>query len=130
MKRTAKYNAARSKAQELSLEVSIIDNAALYDGLENAGWFWNAGEGEWENLKRSTSMFENDDHTATGVLRLRVMCAPGDAERALELVQEALDSYGIGIEETSKAYPNRRGVGVSYYITAHLPKEAKHARKR
>jgi len=124
MKRTAKLNAALKQINALNLPTAS-EQATNYNNLERAGWYWNSKEGIWENLKRSNSMFKNDDGEPTGVIRLRLMAHPGDIDQFMEIVSEALDSYGITVVDESNLYPNRRGSGVRVYITATLPKEVK-----
>lgn len=121
MKHTAKYNAAVKTAAKVLPGEGGWDNATLYDHLEKKGWFWNAESGEWEDFRRSTSMFESDAGLPTGEFRLRLMCHPGDLDRLLELVNEALDTYGVAISEQSNPYPNRRGPGIRCYLTGKLP---------
>ena len=125
MKHTKKYEAAATCARRLEMTWSIIDQAGLYDQLEKAGWYWNSKLGEWENLKRSNSMFKNDDGKPTGVIRLRLMSHPGDMDQFMELISEALDTYGIKVVDESNLYPNRRSAGVRVYLTATLPIEVK-----
>lgn len=126
MRRTAKYKSAITRALIEKIPLgSKADQTVIYDILEKAGWYWNSKLGEWENLKRSNSMFKNDDGEPTGVIRLRLMSHPGDMERFMELMSEALDSYGIKVVDESNLYPNRRGAGVRVYLTATLPTEVK-----
>lgn len=126
MKRTAKYKAAiRIAATTVFVAQSMthLDNAALYDALEKKGWFWNADAGVWKNIKRSTSMFESDEKLPTGIFRLRLMCHPGDLDRCVEILREALDTYGVTIDEISNPYPNRKGPGMRVYLSAKLPEK-------
>ena len=98
----------------------MIDNDDLYAKLEDQGYFWDAETGKWSDFKKSTSIFENDNGLATGDCRLRLMAHPGDIDRLIETVTEALDSYSVRVTETSKQYPNRRGPGVRVYMTVQL----------
>lgn len=129
MRRTLKYEAALDCAAELldraELNRARKDNATLYDALERRGWFYDRDNGKWQHYKPSTSMFQADDGGATGVFRLRVMCEPRDLDRLLEIVNEALDTYGATITEQSNVYPNRRGPGVRCYLTGKLPEPKK-----
>ncbi len=125
MKRTAKYNAALTAASTVLDKAQMrrvrLNNAALYDALEFNGWFWDAEAGQWLNYRRSTSMFSTDEGLPTGEFRLRLMAHPGDMPRLIEVVTEALDTYGATVTETSNGYPNRRGPGLRVYMTARLP---------
>lgn len=130
MKRTAKFLAALKVAPDVisDAQMSLLargGNAGLYDALETAGRFWNAESGQWEDFKRSTSMFADDDGLATGQVRLRLMAHPKDIQRLKEVLTEALDTYGVTITDTSNEYPNRRGVGVRVYMTGQLPETKK-----
>jgi hypothetical protein len=50
------------------------------------------------------------------------MAHPDEIEDVLEIVQEALDTYGVQVIETSDQYPNRRGPGVRVYVTCMMRK--------
>jgi hypothetical protein len=124
MKRTAKFVAALNVAPQIlepaQFQLAKKDNDALYSALEEHGWFWDAEAVKWSDFKKSTSIFENDNGLATGDCRLRLMAHPGDIDRLIETVIEALDSYSVRVTETSKQYPNRRGPGVRVYMTVQL----------
>lgn len=131
-KKTKKYVEARRAAMAGELLAAaelreVLDNApALYAALERAGWFWDVQAGLWNDVKKSTSMFQTDAGLSTGAFRLRVMAHPGDVDRLLHILSEALDTYGCRIYETSNAYPNRRGPGLRVYLSCQLPdKEGK-----
>jgi hypothetical protein len=66
-------------------------------------------------------MFEDGDLQPTGVCRLRLMCHPGDMDRFVEIIREALDTYGVKVAEVSNAIPNRKGPGRRVYVTLLLP---------
>ena len=125
MKHTAKYNAAITTAQTIldkpALSKVKRDNATLYDALERKGWFWDAESGKWQDFKKSTSMFEGDDGLPTNQFRIRLMAHPDVMPKLVEVVTEALDTYGATVIETSNGYPNRRGPGLRVYMTAKLP---------
>lgn len=121
MKYTRKMNAALELCNKLGVGVRNLENDQVYDILEKRGYFWNAESGVWEDVKRSTSMFKDDAGLPTGTFRLRVMCDPRDLDHLLEIVNEALDTYGATISEQSNPYPNRRGPGVRVYLTGQLP---------
>ena len=128
-KQTAKYKAAVAQGRIQGLNHTFDDSAKLYDALERAGWFWDSEAGTWGQYQKSTSMFQDDEGLSTGVFRLRLMADPGDMDRLLELIQEALDTYAVVTTEVSPLYHNRRGPGVRHYLTCSLPKEVKRGRK-
>lgn len=125
MRKTLKYEAALDCAGEIlsraELNRARKANQSLYDALEQRGYFYDPPNGKWRHYKPSTSMFQGDDGLPTGTFRLRVMCNPGDLDRLLEIVNEALDTYGATMTEQSNVYPNRRGPGVRVYLTGQLP---------
>lgn len=124
MKHTAKLMAALRMINQLNLPTAS-EQSGIYNNLERAGYYWNSETQIWENLKRSSTMFANDDGLPTGVIRLRVMAHPGDMDQLMEVIRESLDSYGVTIQEESNPYPNRRGPGLRIYITGVLPKAVK-----
>jgi hypothetical protein len=121
MKRTAKFLAAVHVAKAAQIKrAEYLENDVLYSKLEAAGYFWQ--DGEWSNVRRSTSMFEGDDSTPTGIVRLRVMAHPADVDRAVTAVRSSLADHHAQVVEVSEQYPNRKGAGVRVYLTVHMSK--------
>jgi hypothetical protein len=118
MRRTKKYEAALKSARPLKIKTDC-EQATLYERLEGAGLAWDSKTGVWGQAQ-SSSVFADDaaGDVASGVIKLRLMAHPANAEAAAERVKRALKAVGIAVTEISKPYPNRRGAGVRLYLDA------------
>ena len=119
-RKTRKYNAAMATVRSNKITLKKRDHESVYEALNSANFFWNAKSGTWEHKKHapSTSVFRADDGTPTGIVKIRVMAHPDDVEHAIVRLK---NTPGIRIIEISeKAYKNRKGTGVRYYLTAIL----------
>jgi len=133
MKRTAKFTAGLKVASKAGGK-GFTDNESLYAWLAGNNYAWDSSTGEWTKTNRPVSasgvekrsMFSDEQNAASGLVRLRLMSHPGDMERFLEIVVEALDTYAVRIEDISDQYPNRKGEGVRVYCTCILPPPKRH----
>src|SRR5260370_2273266 len=102
-RQTRKYRAALDAAPKLLGDgqrigaMTPLRNEELYVELEQAGYWWDAGGGEWKEARHgradgkfSGSIFEGFDGLASGVYRLRVMCHPDEAAKACAEVCQGL----------------------------------------
>jgi len=120
MRKTKKFVAGVVAAKSSGLGLIWSSNEELYEALEDDNFYWKAKAGEWQQLehKPSTSVFQADDGTPTGIVKIRVMAHPDDVQKA---VQKIKATNGLRVIEISeKTYPNRKGTGVRIYVTALL----------
>lgn len=116
MKQTEKYKAGVKTAKAIGEKTPRgIENDALYQILERAGYFWQPDSKEWTEDRPATSIFEDGEGVPTGIYRLRLMGSPADLKAACKAITGALN-----IVEMSDAYPNRKGPGVRVYMTCKL----------
>lgn len=119
-RKTAKYNAAMETAKLCKIRVKKHDHESVYQELNDNYFFWNSKKGKWEHKEYapSTSIFEADDGTPTGIVKIRVMAHPDDLEPAIAALKKCPGIRVIEISE--KTYPNRKGTGERIYTTVIL----------
>lgn len=118
-KMTTKRRAAESALLTEGLrrvKIAQEDSDTLYQTLESLGYWWDASQGTWVKGKPpSTTIFQDDDGEATGVIRVRLMGHPDDMPKAIAAAKRAFK-----VSDVSDPYPNRKGSGVRIYIDAVL----------
>lgn len=119
-RQTRKYVAAIQKVKDAKIYLTNRDHESVYEALEENNFFWQPRKGEWEYREHapSTSIFEADDGTPTGIIKIRVMGHPDDLESAIKAIKSACGLKVIEISE--KSYKNRKGTGERIYTTAIL----------
>lgn len=122
MRQTAKYTAGIATARKLGGKVAAgkTTHAALYDSLDAAGYWWDAGAKQWTDApKPSTSMFSDDaaGSIPSGVVNIRVMTHPDESDRTVDRLLELLEDDDYEVITRSGKYENRKGVGVRVYLT-------------
>lgn len=119
-RKTRKYNSAMRTVRSQKIILAKKDHEAVYEALNNANFFWNATSGEWEHKQHapSNSVFQADDGTASGIVKIRIMAHPDDLESAIMALKKCPGIKVIEISE--KTYPNRKGTGERIYTTAIL----------
>lgn len=119
-RKTKKYVAGYRTILENKLKIHIHNHEEMYQGLEAQNWFWNPKQGIWEHKEfaPSTSIFEADDGTPTGIVKIRVMAHPDDMEAAIVALKQCPQWRVIEISE--KSYKNRKGSGYRLYTTVIL----------
>jgi hypothetical protein len=118
MKRTEKYVKAENLAFEKNIIIpNIIDNEALYQKLEEKGYWWNGKKKAWEKeaTRPSTTIFADKKGNATGIMRLRLMCHPDETKWLIDALHD--NPHFTVIEVSDKTYANRHGAGERAYIT-------------
>jgi len=119
-RKTRKYVAAMTMIKASRIYLTKRDHDSVYEALEDNNFFWQPRKGCWEYREHapSTSVFEADDGTPTGIVKIRIMAHPDDLAPAIKALKSA---YGLKIVEISdKTYPNRKGTGERVYTTAIL----------
>lgn len=120
MRRTKKYQMAQKCIFENVIDIGDAhENEDVFNALEEQNYFWFPKEGEWQlrdNIP-STSVFQDDDGTPTGIVKIRIMCHPYDLKQA---ISEIKNNQNFQIADISDPYPNRNGAGVRVYITAKM----------
>lgn len=119
-RKTRKYVAGLATAKIAKIRIGKRDHESVYEALEDNNFFWQPRKGIWEHREHapSTSIFEADDKTATGIVKIRIMAHPDDLENALKAIKSATGLKVIEISE--KSYKNRKGTGERLYTTAIL----------
>lgn len=118
-RQTKKFHAALSCIRENKLKIQKMENAELYEALEKLNYFWFPKNGVWEyrEFSPSTSIFEADDGTPTGIIKIRLQAHPDDLRVAIKALKLAT---GWRVIEISKSYKNRTGSGERIYTTVIL----------
>lgn len=119
MRRTRKWKAAQRCNTINKLGIIARENDSFYEKLEAKNYFWFPKDGAWKQRenKPSTSVFEADDGSPTGVIKIRVMAHPNDLEATIKALKQAT---GFKVIEISESYQNRKGSGQRIYTTAIL----------
>lgn len=119
-RKTRKYLSALATVRSKKVKLGNRDHESVYEALNNANFFWDHKSGEWEHKQHapSTSVFQADDGSPTGIVKIRVMAHPDDLESAIVSLKKCLGLKVIEISE--KTYPNRKGTGERIYTTAIL----------
>lgn len=119
-RKTKKYVMAKKYMEDNGLFFLTNINQKIYECLEDKSVFWDAKKGVWEHKehKPSTSVFEADDGSPTGIGKIRVMAHPNDLSGLITALKKAPGIRVIEISE--KTYPNRKGSGERIYTTVLL----------
>lgn len=119
-RKTRKYNAAMATVRSNKITLKKRDHESVYETLNSDNFFWNPKAGTWEHKKHapSNSVFQADDGTPTGIVKIRVMAHLDDLEQAIAYLKKCPGMRLVEISE--KSYPNRKGTGERIYTTAIL----------
>lgn len=119
-RKTKKYVQALATVKLARIYLTNRSHETVYQELEGNNFFWNSKKGEWQYKEHapSTSIFEADDGTPTGIVKIRVMAHPDDLGQAINYLKSCPGMRVIEISE--KSYPNRKGTGERIYTTAIL----------
>lgn len=118
MKMTEKFRKGHALAKEKGLKLPFIsENEALYEILENKGFWWNGKKKAWEKeaTRPSTTIFADKKGKPTGIMRLRLMCHPQEVKWLIDALYD--NPHFTIIEVSEKTYKNRHGAGERAYLT-------------
>jgi len=122
MKHTRKFTAGMRVAASLFDARTIAkirqDNERLYAALQSKNLVWDSAAGKWGKPTVAKSIFETPDGQPSDVVKIRIQCHRDVIAGLTEIIQEAIDTYGMGIEEISTPQNNRKGTGARVYISA------------
>lgn len=125
MKHTKKYVAGLRTAYTLFDARTIArirqDNDLLYAALQSKNLVWDSVTGKWGKPIAARSIFETADGDPSDVVKIRIQCHRDIISGLTEIIQEAIDTYGLKIEEVGLPQLNRKGKGARVYISAKLP---------
>ncbi len=119
-RRTRKFVAAMETVKIAKIYLTKSDHESVYQELNDNFFFWNRKKGKWEHKEHapSNSVFQADDGTPTGIVKIRVMAHPDDLESAIASLKKCPGIRVIEISE--KTYKNRKGTGERIYTTVIL----------
>lgn len=128
MRKTRKFVAAQRCVMDNDLQepAGVPSHEELYGFLDDMGFIWDAGMGEWR-VKRKEEMPEFAPDGVPGVVRVRVNANLDEMYHILQnVLTPAIESAGGRVVSASDYYPNtRKGTGVRQYLEVYLPIEVK-----
>lgn len=123
VKQTRKFVAATKAAKAAGIKVSGRTQPDLYQALGEKGYWWDRINGVWSHsLPPSTSEFELNDGTPSGVFKVRVTAHLEQVGDVAAVVAAALREYGIPLTLKGGPEANQTGPGARIYYAGKFRK--------
>lgn len=123
IKQTRKFVAATKAAKAAGIKAGGKTRDGLYQMLGQYGYWWDRINGVWSHsLPPSTSEFELDDGTPSGVFKVRVTAHLQQVGDVAAVVAAALSEYGIPVRLKGGPEVNQTGPGARIYYAGKFRK--------